>query len=72
MKNKNSQCFRSYKAERKTETKISFDIADPFIVDLNKEDFADIISKHADIVFANEEEAKLLYGASPEETAEKI
>ncbi|MDB2447013.1 adenosine kinase [bacterium] len=56
----------------KSGTKISFDIADPFIVDLNKEDFADIISKHADIVFANEEEAKLLYGASPEETAEKI
>jgi sugar/nucleoside kinase (ribokinase family) len=53
-------------------TKVSFDIADPFVVDLNKEDFSEIIEKHADIVFANEQEAKLLYGKSPDETAKII
>ena len=31
-----------------------------------------LIAEHADVVFANQEEAKLLYGLSPEETAKKI
>jgi sugar/nucleoside kinase (ribokinase family) len=51
---------------------VSFDVADPFVVNLNKDEFADIIAEHADVVFANQEEAKLLYGLSPEETAKKI
>lgn len=57
---------------KKAGTKVSFDIADPFVVELNKDDFANIISKNADIVFANEKEAEILYGKSPEETAEII
>lgn len=53
-------------------TKVSFDIADPFVVELNKNDFSQIIKNHADIVFANEKEAELLYGKSPEDTAKII
>lgn len=51
---------------------ISFDLADPFVVSKNKVDFAKVIEEHADIVFANEEEAKLLYGTDPEKTAQRI
>ena len=51
---------------------VSFDVADPFVVNLNKDEFANLIADHADVVFANQEEAKLLYGLSPEETAKKI
>ena len=51
---------------------VSFDVADPFVVNLNKDEFAKLITDHADVVFANQEEAKLLYGLSPEETAKKI
>lgn len=53
-------------------TKVSFDIADPFVVGHNKEDFSHIIQNYADIVFANEEEAKILFGKSPLETAKQI
>lgn len=53
-------------------TKVSFDIADPFVVNLHKDDFIDVIKSDVDIVFANEEEAKILLGKSVEETAKFI
>jgi sugar/nucleoside kinase (ribokinase family) len=53
-------------------TMISFDVADPFVVDRHGDDFRSLIENHVDIVFANQEEAKLLYGLTPEETAAKI
>ena len=40
---------------------VSFDIADPFAVSRNREAFLKIISQHADIVFANIEEARILF-----------
>lgn len=51
---------------------ISFDLADPFVVGAHREDFINLIKNHADIVFANKEEASLLFDRSPEETAHKI
>jgi sugar/nucleoside kinase (ribokinase family) len=57
---------------KKAGTKISFDIADPFVVNLHKDDFMEVIKNDADIVFANEEEAKILLGKSVEETAQAI
>jgi sugar/nucleoside kinase (ribokinase family) len=53
-------------------TLISFDLADPFVVDRNRDDFIRLIQEEADIVFANKEEAKLLFNESPEATARKI
>jgi sugar/nucleoside kinase (ribokinase family) len=50
---------------------ISFDLADPFVVQHHRQEFIRLIAD-ADIVFANEAEAKLLYEASPEVCAEKI
>ncbi len=42
-------------------TLVSFDIADPFAVSRNRVAFLDLITAHADIVFANKEEARILF-----------
>lgn len=42
-------------------TLVSFDIADPFAVSRNREEFLEIIQNYADIVFANNEEARILF-----------
>ncbi len=62
----------SIKIAKTAKTLISFDVADPFVVGAHKDVFTTVIANDADIVFANHEEAKLLYDLSPEETAAKI
>lgn len=42
--------------------KVSFDIADPFCIQRNVEDFKAIISKYVNILFGNKEESKILTG----------
>ncbi|MBM4252336.1 MAG: adenosine kinase [Deltaproteobacteria bacterium] len=54
------------------DTLVSFDVADPFAVERSRDAFVSVIKDHADIVFANREEAKLLYGTSAEDAAERI
>lgn len=54
------------------DTIISFDLADPFVVDRNREDFIRLIAEEADIVFANKEEAKLLFNSTPEDAGRRI
>jgi sugar/nucleoside kinase (ribokinase family) len=56
----------------KNDTLISFDLADPFVVDRNREDFLRMIDDHADIVFTNKEETRLLLGIEPIEAAKRI
>lgn len=56
----------------KNNTLISFDIADPFVVDRNRDDFIRLISEEADIIFANKEEAKILFRSTPEEAGKRI
>lgn len=63
---------KSVTIAKESGAKISFDVADPFVVQHHKNDFTQLIEKYADVVFANEEESKLLYDLSPEETAKKI
>ncbi|WP_320129064.1 adenosine kinase [uncultured Sphaerochaeta sp.] len=41
--------------------KVSFDIADPFAVGRYRETFLTLIKEHCDIVFANREEARILF-----------
>ncbi len=41
--------------------KVVFDIADPFAVKRYKETFLELIQNYVDIVFANKEEAKIMY-----------
>jgi len=50
------------KKAREKNTKIVFDLADPFAVNRSREDFVKMIHEHYDIVFANRDEAKLLLG----------
>ena len=52
--------------------KISFDVADPFVIGRHKEAFLGVISEFADIVFANKEEAKMLFDKDPEGAARQI
>lgn len=47
--------------------RIIFDVADPFAVDRNKTEFPNLITEHADIVFANREEAKILFDSDDAE-----
>lgn len=64
--------YEALKLAKEAGCEISFDLADPFVVRNHKDEFAKVIKDYADIVFANEEEAHLLFGLFAEETAEKI
>ncbi|MFK7824851.1 MAG: adenosine kinase [Oligoflexales bacterium] len=64
--------LEAIKIAKDANTIISFDLADPFVVNNHKNDFLEIIKDHADIVFANKEEAHLLWGTEPKETAKVI
>lgn len=56
----------------KNNTVISFDLADPFVVERNRDDFIRLIHEEADIVFANKEEARLLFNTTPEDAGRRI
>ncbi len=49
---------------REGNTKVVFDVADPFAVTRNHDDFINLLNNHVDILFANCEEAKILYGCN--------
>ena len=53
-------------------TQVVFDVADPFVVKENRQDFLRIIEDYASIVFANKEEAKLLYECDAEDAAARL
>lgn len=48
---------------------VVFDVADPFAVDRNLDEFRRLIHEKVDIVFANREEAKLLFGTESAQDA---
>jgi sugar/nucleoside kinase (ribokinase family) len=54
--------LRAIDIAKENDVKIFFDVADPFAVNRNKEDFLNLIKNDVDFVFANEEEAKALMG----------
>jgi len=51
----------AFEVAKKHGVKIVFDLADPFAVERHRKDFLRLIEQAADIVFANTEEAYLLY-----------
>ena len=52
---------------------LSFDVADPFVVRNNRDEFISLINNDCNIVFANREEAKILYNSnSSEEIVQKM
>jgi len=46
---------------KSTGVQVTFDIADPFAVGRNRDEFLRLVSDHADVVFANSEEARILF-----------
>ena len=54
---------------RKNGGTVAFDVADPFAVNRNTDEFGELIRENADIVFANSEEATLLFGTNTAEEA---
>ncbi|MFA6821697.1 MAG: adenosine kinase [Sphaerochaetaceae bacterium] len=59
--NQKSSILRAIEIAEEGETKISFDIADPFAVGRNRDQFLSLIRDHVDLVFANSEEARYLF-----------
>ena len=57
---------------RNNNMEIAVDMASYNVVDACKEDFIEIIEEYADIVFANEDEARALTGLQPEEALKKL
>ena len=56
---------------RKAGTKVVFDVADPFAVERHHGDFLELISKSVDVLLANREETRLLFGFDDLEKAAK-
>ena len=53
-------------------TKIVFDLSDPFCVDRHRETFLDLLEHSVDVVFANRKEAEMLTGKGPEESLAQL
>ena len=52
---------KTLKIAKQNNIKVSFDIADPFAVGRYHDSFIDLIKQNCDIVFANKEEARILF-----------
>ena len=59
--NQMSAIKRAISLAHKSNTKVSFDIADPFAVGRYRDTFINLIKNDCDIVFANNEEARILF-----------
>ena len=71
--NQKSAIMKSLDICKKRGITVAFDVADPFAVGRYKNDFLKLIEERADIVFANEEEAKILFDEeNPEKNAGEI
>ena len=65
--------LKALETAENTGTKIIFDVADPFAVNRNRDEFLTLIKDHVDIVFANREEAKILFDTEdPAKNVEKL
>ena len=53
---------------KKYNTKVSMDLSDPGLVDRNREKITELIKEHIDIVFANEEEARMFTKENPRDS----
>lgn len=54
------------------QTKIVFDLSDPFCVDRHRETFLSLLEHSIDVVFANKKEAEMLTGKGPEESLAEL
>ena len=71
-KNLREVSIHAMKFAKENGVKISIDLADPGVVIRNKEDIRKMVTEYADIVFANEEEAKAFSGKENTEALNEI
>jgi sugar/nucleoside kinase (ribokinase family) len=64
--------LHAIKLAKQHQTKVSLDLSDPGVVQRNKELFIKTIKDYADIVFANEEEAKAITDKQSEEALNEL
>lgn len=62
-------CMRALKIAKKNNITVSIDLSDPSLIERNLKDFRKIVNKYADILFLNEEEAKVFTGIEDEKQA---
>ncbi len=60
-KNQTEAIYKAIDTAKSSGARISFDIADQFAVGRNRDAFLDIIKSSCDIVFANKEEARIMF-----------
>ena len=71
-KNLREVSIHAMKFAKENKIKVSIDLADPGVVLRNKEDIRKIVTEYADIVFANEEEAKAFTGKHGSDALDEI
>ncbi len=72
-KSQKDSILKAIKIAKSNSIKVVFDVADPFAVKRNKEEFINLIKTCVNIVFANEEESKILLDKeTPEEAIIKL
>lgn len=64
--------IEAMKVARASGAMVSVDAADPFVIDLVKDLFWQVLEEHTDLVFLNEEEAKHLTGVDAEQAVDVI
>jgi sugar/nucleoside kinase (ribokinase family) len=64
--------FLAMKAAKKSGVKVSLDLSDPWLIDRAKDVFVEVVDRFADVVFANEEEAKKFSGLDEESAVHHI
>ncbi len=57
---------------KKKGVRISLDLSDPGVIERNLEDLKKTVKDHADIVFFNEDEARIFTGLGPEDAIKEI
>jgi len=65
-------CIKAMEIAKKNNVKISIDLADSGIIKRNLEFLKEIVRDYADVVFANEDEAKAFTGLEPKEALNEL
>jgi sugar/nucleoside kinase (ribokinase family) len=65
-------CFRALEIARSNNVKVCLDLGDPNIITANKGILKEVVEDYADIIIANESEAKAFTGLNPKEALESL
>jgi sugar/nucleoside kinase (ribokinase family) len=65
-------CFRALEIAKNNNVKICLDLGDPNIINAHKEILSRVAQEYADIIIANESEAKAFTGLNPKEALDKL